>query len=65
MHYHFSKYVKYVEVFMVTMSKAEDDKSRAYGHDVAGYIVKQNPVNTFLDAISLLEHYWKIVEFLE
>jgi DNA-binding NarL/FixJ family response regulator len=57
--------VKYVEVFMVTMSKAEDDKSRAYGHHVAGYIVKQNSVNTFLDAISLLKHYWKIVEFPE
>ena len=50
-------------VFMVTTSKAEEDKARAYGHNVAGYIVKQDPANTFMEAVSLLEHYWKIVEF--
>ena len=52
-------------VFMVTTSKAEEDKARAYGHHVAGYIVKQDPANTFMQAVSLLEHYWKIVEFPE
>ncbi len=52
-------------VFMITTSKAEEDKARAYGHNVAGYIVKQDPANTFLQAVSLLEHYWKIVEFPE
>ncbi len=50
-------------VFMITTSKAEEDKARAYGHNVAGYIVKQDPASTFLQAVSLLEHYWKIVEF--
>jgi len=50
-------------VFMVTTSKADEDKQRAYGHHVAGYIVKQDPANTFMQAVSLLEHYWKIVEF--
>ncbi len=49
-------------VFMITTSKAEEDKTRAYGLNVAGYIVKQDPVNTFLDAVALLEHYWKVVE---
>jgi CheY-like chemotaxis protein len=52
-------------VFMVSTSKAEEDKARAYGHHVAGYIVKQDPANTFMQAVSLLEHYWKIVEFPE
>ncbi len=52
-------------VFMITTSKAEEDKARAYGHHVAGYIVKQDPANTFMQAVSLLEHYWKIVEFPE
>ncbi len=52
-------------VFMITTSKAEEDKTRAYGLNVAGYIVKQDPVNTFLDAVSLLEHYWRVVEFPE
>jgi len=52
-------------VFMITTSKAEEDKARAYGYNVAGYIVKQDPANTFLQAVSMLEHYWKIVEFPE
>ncbi len=52
-------------VFMITTSKAEEDKARAYGHHVAGYIVKQDPANTFIEAVKLLEHYWRIVEFPE
>jgi CheY-like chemotaxis protein len=52
-------------VFMITTSKADEDKARAYGKHVAGYIIKQDPANTFMQAVSLLEHYWKIVEFPE
>lgn len=52
-------------VFMVTTSKAEEDKARAYGHNVAGYIVKQDPAKTFMQAVSMLEHYWTVVEFPE
>ena len=50
-------------VFMITTSKDEEDKARAYGQNVAGYIVKQDPANTFMQAVSMLEHFWKIVEF--
>ncbi len=49
-------------VFMITTSKAEEDKARAYGHNVAGYIVKQDPGRTFMEAVALIESYWKIVE---
>lgn len=52
-------------VFMITTSKAEEDKARAYEKNVAGYIVKQDPANTFMQAVALLDHYWKIVEFPE
>lgn len=52
-------------VFMITTSKAEEDKARAYEKNVAGYIVKRDPANTFMQAVALLEHYWKIVEFPE
>ncbi|MDR3462185.1 MAG: response regulator [Beijerinckiaceae bacterium] len=52
-------------VFMITTSKAEEDKARAYAQNVAGYIVKQDPANTFMQAVALMEHYWKIVEFPE
>ena len=50
-------------VFMITTSKADEDRMRAYGHNVAGYIVKRDPANTFMEAVALLEHYWKVVEF--
>ena len=49
-------------VFMITTSKAEEDKARAYGHNVAGYIVKQDPARTFMEAVALIESYWKIVD---
>ena len=57
--------LKTAVVFIVTNSKAEEDKARAYGHNVAGYIVKQDPANTFMQAVSMLEHYWRVVEFPE
>ena len=57
--------LKSTVVFMITTSKAEEDKARAYDQHVAGYIVKQDPANTFMQAVALMEHYWKIVEFPE
>lgn len=49
-------------VFVLTTSKAEQDKWAAYQRNIAGYIVKENVGEEFLDAISLLNMYWKIVE---
>jgi CheY-like chemotaxis protein len=49
-------------VFVMTTSAAEEDRVRAYNHNVAGYILKENPGHTFMQAISMLEHYWRIVE---
>ena len=34
--------LKNTVVFMITTSKAEEDKARAYGKHVAGYIIKQD-----------------------
>lgn len=50
-------------VFVLTTSKAEKDKWEAYQRNIAGYIVKDNVGNDFLDAVSLLDHYWRIIEF--
>lgn len=49
-------------VFVMTTSAAEEDRIRAYNHNVAGYILKQNPGHTFIEAVSMLEHYWRVVE---
>lgn len=50
-------------IFVLTTSKAEQDKCAAYQRNIAGYIVKENVGEEFLDAVSLLDMYWKIVEF--
>lgn len=49
-------------VFVMTTSAAEEDRIRAYNHNIAGYILKQNPGHTFIEAVSMLEHYWRVVE---
>ena len=56
------KNLKDAVVFVLTTSKAEEDKCAAYQHNIAGYIVKERVGEEFLDAVSLLSHYWKIVE---
>ena len=50
-------------VFIMTTSAADEDKVKAYNLGVAGYILKSNPANAFLEATALLETYWRVVEF--
>jgi CheY-like chemotaxis protein len=50
-------------VFVLTTSEAEKDRLRAYDRNVAGYLLKQRAGSSFVDAMSMLEHYWKTVEF--
>ena len=50
-------------VFVMTTSAAEEDRTRAYGMNVAGYVLKQRAGEGFLEAISMLEHYWRVIVF--
>ena len=50
-------------VFIMTTSDADEDKIKAYNLGVAGYILKSNPANAFLEATALLDTYWRVVEF--
>jgi CheY-like chemotaxis protein len=50
-------------VFIMTTSSANEDKVKAYNLGVAGYILKSNPANAFLEATALLDTYWRVVEF--
>ena len=52
-------------VFVLTTSSADKDKVAAYEHHVAGYIVKSDLKNSFLEVIELLDCYWKIVALPE
>ena len=54
-----------IPVFVMTTSTAEEDRIRAYDHNVAGYLLKDSSGSGFLEAISMLEHYWRIVMFPE
>jgi CheY-like chemotaxis protein len=50
-------------VFVMTTSSADEDRLRAYQLNVAGYVLKQHAGESFVEAISMLEHYWRVVEF--
>lgn len=50
-------------VFVLTTSKDEEDIFAAYENNVAGYMVKKDIAGSFMRAVSMLEHYWRIVEF--
>lgn len=49
-------------VFVLTTSKSDEDIFAAYREHVAGYLLKQRMDNDFLQVVSLLNHYWRIVE---
>lgn len=50
-------------VFVMTTSNADEDKVKAYSLGAAGYILKSNPANAFLEATALLDRYCRVVEF--
>jgi CheY-like chemotaxis protein len=49
-------------VFVLTTSKDDEDKLAAYEQHVAGYIVKESFDKGFDSLVSMLDHYWKLVE---
>jgi CheY-like chemotaxis protein len=50
-------------VFVMTTSAAEEDRRLAYLKNVAGYVLKNRLGQSFLEAIGMLEHYWRVIEF--
>ena len=50
-------------VFALTTSNDEQDKIDAYHLNVAGYMLKTDMGTSFQRAISLIDNYWKVVEF--
>jgi CheY-like chemotaxis protein len=50
-------------VFVLTTSSSDEDKVASYHHNVAGYIVKSEVGEGFVRLVTLLDHYWRIVEF--
>jgi CheY-like chemotaxis protein len=50
-------------VFVMTTSAAEEDRMRAYAFNIAGYVLKYRIGESFMEAISMLQHYWRLIEF--
>ncbi|MDE1152446.1 MAG: response regulator [Micavibrio sp.] len=53
--------LKTAVIFVLTTSRAEEDKRRAYEHNIAGYIVKEGSVDGYINAANLLERYSSVV----
>jgi len=49
-------------VFVMTTSDAMEDKIKAYNLGIAGYLLKTDPANAFVEAAALLRTYWRVVE---
>lgn len=50
-------------VFVLTTSNDEKDKFEAFNCNVAGYMLKTDMDNSFMEAVELVENYWRVVEF--
>lgn len=51
-------------VFVLTTSKAEEDKAIAYQHHIAGYIIKSQVSDGVMRAMEMLHGYWRVVELM-
>ena len=49
--------------FVLTTSSRDEDVIAAYDLNVAGYVLKNNAGNDFLELIELLDCYWRVVRF--
>ncbi|MBD3648433.1 MAG: response regulator [Pseudomonadales bacterium] len=50
-------------VFVLTTSKADEDRTAAYRKNVAGYIVKSDFGNEFMRVVEMIDHYWRVITF--
>ncbi len=50
-------------VFMLTTSNDEEDKIEAFNLNVAGYMLKSDVGQSFVNAVELVDNYWRVVEF--
>jgi len=51
--------------FVLTTSKAQEDKAASYKLNIAGYIVKENVGSDFMKLVDMIDHYWRVIEFPE
>jgi CheY-like chemotaxis protein len=54
-----------VPVFVMSRSAETEDRLRAYDMNIAGFIPKQAPSQSFLKAAGMLQHFVRVNEFPE
>ena len=54
--------LKTAVIFVLTTSRHDRDRVSAYERNVAGYVVKAKPMETFVKAMGMIDHYWRVVE---
>jgi len=52
-------------VFVLTTSARDEDRLASYAQNVAGYIVKSDVGAGFVRLVTMLDHYWRVVELPE
>jgi len=52
--------LKNISVFVMTTSNDDKDKVDAYNYNVAGYILKPLSMANFINAVSVLNNYWRL-----
>ncbi len=57
------EHLKRTIVFVLTTSDDEQDMLHAYEANIAGYLVKEKIGEDFMNLVSLLDMYWRFVEF--
>ena len=57
------EYLKASIVFVLTTSASDEDRVDAYNHNIAGYILKSKVMDSFTNALEMLDYYWKVIEF--
>jgi len=54
--------LKDLVVFVLTTSKSEEDLVKSYRQQIAGYFIKGEVGESFLDVVNVLDNYWKVVQ---
>lgn len=49
-------------VFVLTTSQTDAERMSAYAKHIAGYIVKGFGAESLLELVTMLDHYWRVVE---
>ena len=56
------KELKPISVYVISTSNDDRDRSEAYGNNVAGYIVKPLSLESYMEAVSVLNNFWSLTE---